>query len=1076
MAAYAQIKIQHSPVNSWPGTVQTGFVGAQSVVSQRGSLPSFTDANTYYVSKTGSDSNAGTAAAPFLTLGKAYIPTANKTKDSAGTSTLAEVGTVPTPSWPCRPIPPSGDYVAGPFAAANYFTGPAALRTALSGLTTWALEGWLFVEAIGAVQMIFESTGTVTSQCFVGTDGSLRFSINGTLLASAASAVVAGSWYYFGFTNGAGGKDIFLGTTPETAVSIATAAQGTTTGTIGNIAIGAQVATTSPFTGYLSRLFFSNVQRRTFPTYLYSSAPSNSAPTVTSGVVGAYYFQTLPVAITAYKGYSVVADSEEYNEVFRCNFAYELPATNTTGIYALDGAAPTFRLQKGVFPGTYGAGNSGYVPLTASVLTTCYVAKNGSAGGSRGNPLAPFLTVQQALNATTTAGDTVEIQDSGTYIENLSVPNRNLTIQASAGQVPIIKPSSTTYVFTMVSTSNLSIAGILFIGTQLKGLVFGAGAETFLLQDCELNNFGSIMTNISGSTFTANNCFIDAVPVYGGSASNTVVFYNCFFNSSFSALNLATSFQTMKNCTAKSSITIRSNHHVLSSIFLGGLIFDNTSIATFGILDCEFGVSDSQAGITTAASGSDQSLIYNCIFNGALTSTWAIKSLTTSQAWIYNCSAINFVRGFYYVGTQTNSRAYNLSTLNCSTAGVDAVSSVAAIGLADFGSGVAYQSGVAPTQSISAAAYLSTSTGNENLTLTASSPGAFLVDDNIQIRDAGIQAALFDVTMQGVTINGLTLQGKVNQEGGIASVYPITVAYNTFSGLGPYGILSPASSTLTNNLFNTNGHAIKDGQYSNNINHNAAYSCAGAFLQHYGRATAIDHNTAFSCEYGQYDSLASSFSASSNNIYISSGAFDYSGEDQLTYSDVGTLDPDRANTIDAHSIQTDPLFVNADTGDLTLQAIAREFFWDSPAIGAGSSGTDMGAYIWTYGTISTAWTKIDFGTTNWRNPDTVLRRQLPVKLAEGDMENGAIYSVQATFKKEYEFTWVESTNDMPLAQLDALIAMFLSSTNQIQIDFGAGYIPAFFGRTVGFEYADMTGLYSDDTVPEPLRQMTVREA
>jgi hypothetical protein len=306
----------------------------------------------------------------------------------------------------------------------------------------------------------------------------------------------------------------------------------------------------------------------------------------------------------------------------------------------------------------------------------------------------------------------------------------------------------------------------------------------------------------------------------------------------------------------------------------------------------------------------------------------------------------------------------------------------------------------------------------------------------------------------------------------------MTVSYCTFSGLGTYGILAPASSTLNNNLFNVNGQAIKLGQYSDTVSRNAGYSCGGALIQNYARATSIDHNTAFSCEYGQYDSVSANFIASSNNIYSSSGAFDYSGENQLTYSDVGTLDPIRNNSLDSHCIQTDPLFVNAAAGDLTLQALARQFFWNSPAIGISSTGGDMGAYIWTYGAESTSWTTIDFSTSGYVNPDTVIRRQLPVKLAEGDREDGAIYSVQATFKKEYDFTWNPSSNPMPLAQLDDLIVMFLSYTNQIQIDFGdgRGYIPAFFGRTIGFEYADMTGLYSDDTVPEPLRQMLVREA
>lgn len=221
-----------------------------------------------------------------------------------------------------------------------------------------------------------------------------------------------------------------------------------------------------------------------------------------------------------------------------------------------------------------------------------------------------------------------------------------------------------------------------------------------------------------------------------------------------------------------------------------------------------------------------------------------------------------------------------------------------------------------------------------------------------------------------------------------------------------------------------------------------------------------------------------------NCILFGNTICDYSGFEFVTYCCIGTLDPNCAASLDGSCIQLDPLFANVLQSDFHLQSLATGYQWDSPCMGIGIGGADMGAFSMTYGAASTAYALIDFSINDpatgapWRNPDKVERERVAVKLAEGDTENGAIYSIGATYKKEYTLTWDQSTNDMPLGQTAALETMFESFTNALLVDWGDGRgpVPAYLARKSGFEYTDMTGLYSQNTVPEPVKQLIIREA
>lgn len=71
MATQPLIQIKYGISNSYTNT-QNNYVGAQNVAGRRGTLPTFTDANTKYVAKTGNDTTGtGVSASPYLTIAKA---------------------------------------------------------------------------------------------------------------------------------------------------------------------------------------------------------------------------------------------------------------------------------------------------------------------------------------------------------------------------------------------------------------------------------------------------------------------------------------------------------------------------------------------------------------------------------------------------------------------------------------------------------------------------------------------------------------------------------------------------------------------------------------------------------------------------------------------------------------------------------------------------------------------------------------------------------------------------------------------------------------------------------------------
>jgi len=1081
MAKQPNIKILYSPEKTYPGTAQGNYVGAQSTAGRRGTLPTFTDGNSYFISKAGADANAGASATPKLTLASLFSTSQSYDDTSGNAYHLTQTGTVPYLSYPCNPIPPQGNYAAGPFSDSNYLNAPAGLYGALTGATQFCVEGWVFFNSLANAPYIWYAVDSSSFSGRANANGSLTFNIAGTEVSSSAGAVVTGQWYYIAFSFQsvtASAKKIWLGSSPANMLEVATATQTRTAGTVTSFTFGKIPGTANRYLdGYQDRMVVSSVQRSTFPI-----APG------TANILGFYEMETRPLMQTAPMNYIVVKDSGEYNEGLYANFQYDITAG--FGIYAADGYAPTFKKVRGAVPGTYGAGNPSYVQLTSSTATTCFVSKAGNDGtGARGNSSLPFLTVQAAMTATTTAGDTVQIQDSAVYTENITVPNRALTLQAATGQVPVMRIVSGTAAATGHLTASganaMSIGGIIFVGDGVAVSRFftASGTHTISISSCSFSNYLTVSS--ATGTVTADSCYFSSV-ANGGYIQNST---NCFFAGGITLTARVGIGTAQTNCSFTGTVIAST---FSSPTWMQFIKCDFTEAilqvaggtqSNFGILDSDFNNPSGSSGISYNYLGSTGSgLIENCVFYGSSSSNWAVKSFTGSSVKILNCSAVGFENGFYFVGTQTNSSIVNCSSLNCTTAGVNAVSSVAAVGLADYGSGSAYTGGVSPTYSASAASYLSSVTTSPNITLTADSTAAFLVTTSQGLSiDAGSQSALFAVTVPTVTFDGLTLEGSVNSEGGINSLTAVTVKYCTFVGLGTYGINAPALSTISYNFYTTNGHAIKENSYSTTISYNCGSSCSGAFLQHFGRTTSIYNNSSYACAYGQFDSVAATFSQASNLVYASSGTYDYSGEAQLTYSCVGTLDPDRSGSVDTNSIRLDPLFRDPLAGDLRLMALAVGSLFDSPCKGESSSANDMGAFAYTYGDCELSWIEVDFGATSpsgykYRNPDFVERSMVAVKLTENERENGAMDSSASAYKLEYDMTW-NDVNDMPQEQRIELEDLFKNASNVVRCSFdGGSWFDAYLIRRAGFIYSEASVAGYVTGVPTALRELIIREA
>lgn len=1158
MAPYNQMKIQYDPVTTWAGQSQNNYVGAQSVAGQRGTLPTFTNLNSYFIAKTGSDTNSGTSSAPFLTLGHLFNVTPNVTVDTSGASgssvnPLTQNGTVPVYQWPIVPmastevgavpvIPLTGSVVTGPYSDSNYLSGGAGLLSSLENLTAFTIEGSFFLSSLPntnrASIFSFGTSGAFAVDVAVSTSGVITaFFNNGASNVAGQTVLTGGQQYYFSvvYSSGASnGTKISVGISPETlALDNTGTVTYTTPASVTRAYVGALVSATghSFRTGYLNRVAVSTAANTTFP-----------AKSGQSGLIGLYTFATAPLMQTAPLSYLVFQDSGTYNETIFANFRYDI--TSAFGIYAADGQTPTLEYQKGALTGTYGVNNAS---RPTPGVANYYVSKTGNDSNA-GTSGSPFLTITKALTAITT-GQVIQVQDSGTYIADYTAPNFNFTVQAAAGQSPVLQAvaaGSTAVHWTASGTSTAAtISGFLVNGQSSQGVICGSLQSSFTFEDCTIINFGALHTATGSLTCTWERCRIISVPYFTlvdtppGSMSDTF--------DKVSYTNPANQYWNLTGGNPRLSGNLTITGSTFINVYLYGVAYNSSATATIKrslFQDCLVAFLTNNANQTVYSVDSvyfNSSLwlrqqtgvsitafCQNNVFYGYNASAimgvsagdypiggagliGADTDADTNAATIFaqNCISIGYAYNFYIThvggaGETNNTILKNCTSANATIAGYESVQTSVTLDFAlDSGSATARQtsnSGAFDIEAFEANALIASgNAGSENIALLPDDP--FYFAGQSAQTDGGYDWAFWYLNFGGiVTLNGLTFNTAPyvslnafttsNQESAIYCIsnVALNVEYCSFIALGPYGLNVPAGSSVTSSFFNTNGTGIKTNQNAVTIENNVGWECGGSLISNFGTNATIENNSAWGCAYGQYDSSWSSNTALIANIYAGSSVYDYSGYGTQTYADIVTLDPTTPAAVDSNSTRLDPLFRNTLTGDLRLQAIPFGFYFNSPAIGAGPGGADMGVFSITYGTSSTVWTTIDFSaadvagpvTGNYRNPDTVDRSNEPIHLSEEDMENGVPYSVDSTQKLQLVLAWNQSANDMPTAQLTALYNMFNCPTNQIQIDLGGmplvptGYLPAYFLRKQGFGFKDIIGGYADSGVPTPLREIEIR--
>lgn len=828
-------------------------------------------------------------------------------------------------------------------------------------------------------------------------------------------------------------------------------------------------------------------------------------------------------ALTGAFVYVVIKDSGEYSEVLTWTDA-------GTGLYALDGFTPTIAPHIGAVTGTYGARVSGRTQFsTGAAGTFCYVSKSGDNGtGSRGNSALPFLTIGAAIVAAS-SGDTIQIQDNGTYVEDIDTGAKALIIQAKDGQVP-------TLVNVLTGGSDEHFKANAGVALSVYGLnirdVKGSAGWMFNgnfpldIYDCTLSGATNAI-NISGSA-RALNIYNTSFSGFTQSIANpqgTQNIINCFFNKCVgpTPTSLSTSF-VMTSCSLIDCLRWGVNNGssgafpastVISFCLIDGATFTTGSDGDGLILNGVFTVHDciiKNCEVCGILSGSCVGTIYNVLFSGNSTSSGSfladisgvVSTGLTVNFTISNCTSLNSGQyGLFTIDTSGGGATVvvaisNFTIINAATRSIyfnntASATTVTANGIAEYGSTQGIVAAVAglsvsnsivdsPNQDVTVTrtgnpAFASTTDGFIDTSIGATSPG-ILYGNATSTTNVGNMGAVFNISALNVAIDGITFSGDKNLYVGVKETldtYNSTIRYCSFENLTTVGVFKLSPGEVSNCLFMNNGFGVQLNNTNNLVHRNAFVQNSTCGILNASFGATITHNSVYGCPYGQYDFNDVSASAQSDNVYSDNSVYDYYGISEQAYACIGTLG--NTASVDANSTRLNPLFVDPENQDLRLQAIAAGNFFNSPAKGAGSDGDDMGAFDFDYGDLVPDYDELEMVTPN-RNPDIVERIEEAIKLAEGVQEDGRTYTAAATFKMGYSFKWNQSSNDMPDAQVEALKAAYISADGKIQLDMGdgAGFVDAFILRETPFEYTDMTGGYSDDDVPTPVRELSIRVA
>lgn len=362
------------------------------------------------------------------------------------------------------------------------------------------------------------------------------------------------------------------------------------------------------------------------------------------------------------------------------------------GIFASDGQAPTITRTRGAQAGTFGARVSGRTKFSAGAAGTfLYVSKVGNDGtGARGNPALPFATINGALVAAgRLAGDTIQVNDSGRYVEpSISAGANEVTIQAAAGQVPTVAfaQSGSSPMFGMNAGVNVHIYGLVF---DLSGVAVYPGPDFISatgnldLYDCTIINPKKAVVCHGAKAFTIANCKIVGTrnsAIYVDIANSTTVVTNTYFSgcgviSGAAGLKGAIDFEPGAAATTNLTVTFCTveNCPQGAGMYLKSANTDNgVIIITDNVIQDTLNTVRNWKGIDNACAGSSSLTLLNNLIQGMGSNGILEEPASTAGAASYgscvvkNCGSVDTGVGQHNIAC-SGGRAF--SFLSCASLG-----------------------------------------------------------------------------------------------------------------------------------------------------------------------------------------------------------------------------------------------------------------------------------------------------------------------------------------------------------------------------------------------------------------------
>lgn len=635
-------------------------------------------------------------------------------------------------------------------------------------------------------------------------------------------------------------------------------------------------------------------------------------------------------------------------------------------------------------------------------LDTAYVSKLGNDSTGTGTWALPYLTISKAVTDIGTR-TYINIKDSGTYIENLTVEN----IEPIYGALPSLVGYSTGTGF---------IAGLT---------IDSIGFDYSIYSDTD--------------NFKAHDNIIFTTEAYdpGGNVR-------------------------LAGITVKGVIDVKRNIIKGTSSLATGTAGIQIALTSSGSVEKNI-ISNCLSGIVCLLqidgdTGNNSTIIknnttYNCSTGVGIGST-QIGSTATTQ--ILNNTYFNCLNG---ISIGSGSMTFSGTIKNCicwGSTGLD--------GNADIRSSqnitVSYMNYLYKTVNVTANNSITTDplfidTTENNFALKVTS-GAYKTGDDTGDMGSSIGCVL--ISASDAIINGFIIDGQNKYNYGIyktgsTDYTGLIVKWNDVInclgvGIDDYGSVA-TNGTIINNDVNNNGNGVLLRQNTTSFDYNIIHNNIIYGVYSDNVMTSFNHNTIFSNGIaGLYIPLTSIYLRVKNSIFYGNGAY---GINSLVYcavknscindyvsSLVDYLPSSNANITD------NPLFVNENEGeeDFHLKSVARGYLFNSPCLNLADDGYDMGAYIETLTVTGGGWK-----TYQLDNEPASLNIETALKEGNTSISNfGDMFLRGRNFKMVFPMIWnpdsaTTATQSKKIRYFQTLIPTIKNELKRLDTLFRIWFLP-----------------------------------